>query len=69
MKKLTPYLLPLLLVSCQSDPEPTAPAAPAPPESRPTLALTFDDGSTTDILDYPFEDWNAMILDALVGFP
>ncbi|MEO1435698.1 MAG: polysaccharide deacetylase family protein [Bacteroidota bacterium] len=31
----------------------------------PTVSFTFDDGSTKDLAGYPFETWNAMILDAL----
>ncbi len=67
MNKLTAYLLLLLLAGCQPEPAALAAPAPPPPESRPILALTFDDGSTTDLLDYPFTDWNAMILDALTA--
>ncbi|MEM1327029.1 MAG: polysaccharide deacetylase family protein [Bacteroidota bacterium] len=33
--------------------------------SRPTLSFTFDDGITSDILDYKFEVWNDSILSAL----
>lgn len=32
---------------------------------KPTVSFTFDDGVTTDILDYKFKDWNAMILQSL----
>lgn len=34
-------------------------------QSKPTVSFTFDDGITHDILDYPFEEWNAMILKSL----
>lgn len=32
---------------------------------KPKVSFTFDDGITTDILSYKFEDWNNMILTAL----
>ncbi len=35
------------------------------PKSKPKVSFTFDDGITTDILHYPFEDWNEMILASL----
>ncbi|MEL7530635.1 MAG: polysaccharide deacetylase family protein [Bacteroidota bacterium] len=37
----------------------------APTADRPMLSLTFDDGITRDLLDYPFKEWNEMILQAL----
>lgn len=35
------------------------------PKDKPKVSLTFDDGITTDILNYKFEEWNAMILSSL----
>ena len=77
MTKFFPYLLvlSLVLLGCQREPAEHQQAAvleevngsEEPDSSRPTLSLTFDDGMTTDILDYPFEEWNAMILDALAA--
>ncbi len=32
---------------------------------KPSVSLTFDDGMTNDIVDYKFEDWNQLILNAL----
>lgn len=32
---------------------------------KPTVSFTFDDGITTDIANYKFEDWNNMILNSL----
>ena len=34
-------------------------------ENKPKISFTFDDGVTTDILSYKFEDWNKMILTTL----
>lgn len=34
-------------------------------KTKPKVSFTFDDGITTDILHYPFEDWNEMILTSL----
>ncbi|MEM9884252.1 MAG: polysaccharide deacetylase family protein [Bacteroidota bacterium] len=36
-----------------------------PKEQSPKVSFTFDDGITRDILHYPFEAWNEMILAAL----
>lgn len=33
--------------------------------AQPTLSFTFDDGITSDMPGYPFEQWNKMILDHL----
>jgi peptidoglycan-N-acetylglucosamine deacetylase len=33
--------------------------------AQPTISFTFDDGITSDIPGYPFEQWNKMILDHL----
>ncbi len=33
--------------------------------SKPKVSFTFDDGITTDIATYKFEDWNGMILNTL----
>ena len=33
--------------------------------AQPTISFTFDDGVTTDMPGYPFEQWNKMILDHL----
>lgn len=33
--------------------------------AQPSISFTFDDGTTTDMADYPFEVWNKMILDHL----
>ncbi|WP_400075664.1 polysaccharide deacetylase family protein [Winogradskyella sp. R77965] len=33
--------------------------------NRPTISFTFDDGSTSDIVNYKFEEWNNMILSHL----
>jgi len=33
--------------------------------NKPKISFTFDDGITTDIAGFKFEDWNRMILDAL----
>lgn len=33
--------------------------------SKPKVSFTFDDGITTDVLHYAFEDWNEMILSSL----
>jgi peptidoglycan/xylan/chitin deacetylase (PgdA/CDA1 family) len=33
--------------------------------TRPTVSFTFDDGITNDMPGYPFETWNAMLLQAL----
>jgi peptidoglycan/xylan/chitin deacetylase (PgdA/CDA1 family) len=33
--------------------------------AQPTISFTFDDGVTSDIPGYPFEQWNKMILDHL----
>lgn len=52
----------LLLWSCQPAEDQTAEEQP---KSKPKVSFTFDDGITTDILDYPFEDWNEMILASL----
>lgn len=35
------------------------------PKTKPKVSFTFDDGITTDILHYLFEDWNEMILTSL----
>lgn len=35
------------------------------PATKPMLSFTFDDGITRDLLDYPFKEWNEMILQAL----
>lgn len=34
-------------------------------ESRPVVSFTFDDGITSDIADFKFEEWNKMILSHL----
>ncbi|MFK8009281.1 MAG: polysaccharide deacetylase family protein [Saprospiraceae bacterium] len=34
-------------------------------ESQPTISFTFDDGITYGILNYPFKEWNLMILKSL----
>ena len=33
--------------------------------AQPTVSFTFDDGVTTDMPGYPFEQWNKMLLDNL----
>lgn len=55
-------LIGLLLGSCQPSKDRTTEELP---ESKPKVSFTFDDGITTDILHYPFEDWNEMILSSL----
>ncbi|WP_158259083.1 polysaccharide deacetylase family protein [Flagellimonas meridianipacifica] len=35
------------------------------PKNRPKVSFTFDDGITTDLATFKFEEWNQMILDAL----
>ena len=37
----------------------------APTHNQPTIRFTFDDGVTYGILNYPFKDWNQMILKSL----
>jgi len=34
---------------------------------QPTVSFTFDDGITSDIADYSFEEWNDMILQSLAN--
>ncbi len=34
-------------------------------KGKPKVSFTFDDGITTDLATYPFEDWNQLILEAL----
>lgn len=59
MKKISLLLLPLLwLLSCGVKSNP-------PSSDRPTISFTFDDGITTDMPGYPFETWNAMLLQHL----
>lgn len=54
-----------LLVACNNNSK-NANEPETPKEiERPTISFTFDDGSTNDILDYKFEDWNASILNTL----
>ncbi|MEM6725513.1 MAG: polysaccharide deacetylase family protein [Bacteroidota bacterium] len=36
-----------------------------PTLDQPMVSFTFDDGITKDLAGYAFEDWNAMILNAL----
>lgn len=60
--------LPLLglafcLWRCQSHP-PTSGNKNTTAE-RPKISFTFDDGITSDMPNYPFEQWNAMILENL----
>ncbi len=40
-------------------------ALPAGKPERPKISFTFDDGITTDMPGYPFEVWNAMLLQNL----
>lgn len=37
----------------------------APAARKPSVSFTFDDGITTDLAGYKFEEWNAMILKSL----
>ncbi len=34
---------------------------------RPKVSFTFDDGITSDLASFKFEEWNDMILSALIG--
>ncbi len=63
MKPLLFFMIILLASNCQ---ERTAPKVDPPQKSdKPMVSFTFDDGITNDIVDYKFEDWNQMILNAL----
>ncbi|MEL7341886.1 MAG: polysaccharide deacetylase family protein [Bacteroidota bacterium] len=58
----------LMMLACRTQPpsqNPVSEAEPKPTRDRPTLSLTFDDGITRDLLNYPFKEWNEMILSAL----
>jgi peptidoglycan/xylan/chitin deacetylase (PgdA/CDA1 family) len=51
-----PLLLSLSCVAKKSEPSTS---------DRPSISFTFDDGITTDMPGYPFEIWNAMLLQHL----
>mgnify|MGYP000615535807 CR=1 FL=1 len=53
-----------VLIACGCMPKADT-SAPEVLIDRPKVSFTFDDGITTDILHYPFEDWNEMILASL----
>lgn len=55
-------LMSVLIYACQGTQKP---AESVIEESKPSISFTFDDGITYGILDYPFEEWNEMILSHL----
>lgn len=61
MKKII-FLYFLFLLSCN---EPTVTEKKSLTNNQPTISFTFDDGITYDILNYPFKEWNQMILKSL----
>jgi peptidoglycan/xylan/chitin deacetylase (PgdA/CDA1 family) len=61
MNKLLLCLILILGLACK---EPTKPKIDIK-KGQPTISFTFDDGITNDIIDYKFEDWNRLILNAL----
>lgn len=61
MHKITLFIL-FVFCSCGShSPNRQGPSI----ADKPKVSFTFDDGVTNDILDYPFESWNGMILNSL----
>ncbi|WP_422079609.1 polysaccharide deacetylase family protein [Ulvibacterium sp.] len=56
-----------LMLSCKGGPESRSIEPDHVPKelNRPKVSFTFDDGITQDILNYPFKQWNQMILSSL----
>lgn len=56
-----------LVLCCKGSPENKSVEPGHVPKklNRPKVSFTFDDGITTDILNYPFKQWNQMILSSL----
>lgn len=56
-----------LVLSCKggSESKSTEPGHAVKKSDRPKVSFTFDDGITNDILNYPFKQWNQMILSSL----
>jgi len=52
-----------LSFACKEQAPPETEAIPKP--EKPSVSFTFDDGSTNDITNYKFEDWNRLILNTL----
>lgn len=56
------FCLQIILFGCKG-PTPNIPEKIT--DTKPTVSFTFDDGITSDITDFKFEEWNQMILASL----
>ncbi|WP_394747507.1 polysaccharide deacetylase family protein [Spongiimicrobium salis] len=71
MKSIQRLFFPLLIlfVGCKESTERQIEKETKVPKKativQPTVSFTFDDGNTSDILDFPFEEWNSRILSHL----
>lgn len=63
------FLLLAILIGCKNSSsnklEKTVTESVKIKETKPVVSFTFDDGITSDIVDFRFEDWNKMILSHL----
>ncbi|MFT4536817.1 MAG: peptidoglycan/xylan/chitin deacetylase (PgdA/CDA1 family) [Saprospiraceae bacterium] len=59
------FILALLILTYSCKEESTRNIATPIEKEKPTVSFTFDDGLTRDIVNYKFEEWNALILNAL----
>ncbi|WP_299529190.1 polysaccharide deacetylase family protein [Ulvibacterium sp.] len=68
MKRIIGLILPLLMLflGCKDSKTDKSKKEPEKPEritvTKPTVSFTFDDGNTSDLVGFPFEEWNQMIL-------
>lgn len=64
MRYLFSLYLFVLIAGCSNAPNPSRHEL-SPTVEKPKVSFSFDDGITSDILDYPFKEWNGKILSAL----
>jgi peptidoglycan/xylan/chitin deacetylase (PgdA/CDA1 family) len=70
MKRIQPiiFLLLIILVGCKNSTSKTSnesEKAEEISEPKPTVSFTFDDGNTSDLAGFKFEEWNKMMMSHL----